>query len=127
MELRKTGATIRSIALAVGVSERQVRNDIERELLQEAERAERATRQYRSLQNSRIEALTFSLWRQAVGGDVAAVGQIVRLMERQARLLGLDGPVLVELDQQITEVAIREGIDPQEAIATVQRILAEDV
>ncbi len=39
MELRKTGATIRSIALAVGVSERQVRNDIERELLQEAERA----------------------------------------------------------------------------------------
>lgn len=126
MEMRKTGATIRTISLAVKVSERQVRFDLERELQREADRAEKATREYRALQNARIEALIFGLWRAAVAGDPASVSQLVRLFERQARLLGLDGPIKIDIDQRVMEVAIREGIDPNEALATVHRILAEE-
>ena len=40
----------------------------------------------------RLDRLQFNLWNRAVGGDVTAIQTVLKIMERRARLLGLDQP-----------------------------------
>ena len=51
---------------------------------------EEPARDVLALELSRLDALTQALWTAARRGDVKAVDRIVRIMERRARLLGLD-------------------------------------
>ena len=46
----------------------------------------------------RIDRLQLALWPKAMKGDNASVNTIVRLMERRARLLGLDTPIKIQQD-----------------------------
>lgn len=47
---------------------------------------------YRALQLERLEEMHFGLWNLAINGDHTAVDRIIKIMDRQAKLLGLDSP-----------------------------------
>lgn len=96
-ELRKTGASYRKIAQKLSVSHEQVRKDCERvfgELTAEAvDRAE----EWRVLQLHRCEDAIQGLWPAASSGEVGAVTALMKVLQRQSELLGLDAPRKQEL------------------------------
>lgn len=92
LELRKAGASLRAIAQALNVSHETIRNDIQAvmEDLQKEAVAEAA--QYKALELERLDALQTKLWGDAMRGHHGAVDRVLRVMERRAKLLGLDAP-----------------------------------
>lgn len=70
----------------------------------------------RRLEGARLDRLQAAVWPKALSGDPAAVRAVVRLMERRARLLGLDAPVQVEfvdekVEQQLAEFRLALAAD----------------
>jgi hypothetical protein len=51
----------------------------------------------RDLEVARLDAMLLPLWRRVQSGDEKAVDRVLRIMERRARLLGLDAPRRQEL------------------------------
>jgi hypothetical protein len=47
--------------------------------------------QIRALELRRLDEMLVGLWRKARGGDLAAVDRVLKVMERRARYLTLDG------------------------------------
>jgi hypothetical protein len=46
----------------------------------------------RSMELERLRSLQVSLWSRAKEGDLGAVDRILKIMERRAKLTGLDSP-----------------------------------
>ncbi len=90
LELRRSGRTLEDIARTLGYRQRAgaykaIASALQRTLREPAEAL-------RNLEMERLDRLQVALWPRAVQGDVKAVDAILRIMERRARLLGLDMP-----------------------------------
>ncbi|HLI50157.1 MAG TPA: hypothetical protein VKU87_00090 [Thermomicrobiaceae bacterium] len=89
-----------------------------------------AVAELRRIQGERIETLILALWPEASKGRWLAIDRVIRLMEREAALFGLDAPVQVDLTNRIrTEadrLAERYGLNAQALIAEAERFLRED-
>lgn len=100
LELRMAGATYQQIADALSYrSKGEAFRSVERALAQEMGRAETLRNEYRALTLGRLERLIRSLWTKALGGDLQAVDRVLRLVERQSRILGLDAPVQIDVTE----------------------------
>jgi hypothetical protein len=66
-------------------AEQAVRSAI-RKVLQEPAEA------VRELEAMRLDALLQALWGKALDGDVLVIDRVLKIMDRRARLLGLDAP-----------------------------------
>ena len=95
LALRKTGATYEQIAAHLGYSSRQSANRAVLRLLA-AHEAENVA-DLRTLENMRLDDLLFAVYKAALGGDLGAIDRALRIMERRAKLLGLDAPVKQEI------------------------------
>ena len=51
--------------------------------------------QARNVELQRLQDMHKAVWDKAIGGDQAAIAVVIRLMERRAKLLGLDAPAKV--------------------------------
>ena len=60
--------------------------------------------------------LTKALWRRAGAGNVTAITCLIRIMERRAKLLGLDGMPQLDFDDEVRALATQEGLDPEETV-----------
>jgi len=88
LTMRRNGASHAAIAAELGYSSaNSASKDVHRAL--EAVVHE-AGKQLLDLERERLDALQLVLWPLATAGDVRAARELVRLMERRARLLGLD-------------------------------------
>lgn len=90
LDLRKAGATYGAIAKQLGYA-----NDSGAEHAVKA--ALKATVQdaadsVRELELERLDALLLNMWSQVQKGNQGAVDRVLRIMERRAKLLGLDAP-----------------------------------
>ncbi len=94
MTLLLAGGTTRSIGQTLGVHHATVARDVEARL-QGAAAGCYSTADYRELHRQRIEMLLLQWWPRA-GHDPAALDRVVRLLEREAKLLGLDAPTKQE-------------------------------
>ena len=122
LELRKEGMGYREIAAKVGYAGPagafQAVETALRETLREPADA------VRQLEAERLDAMTAILWPLAAKGNLAAVDRLLRVMERRARLLGLDRPVLApSMDIDVTQLTdeqlqrLVEGEDPVAVLA----------
>jgi hypothetical protein len=103
LALRREGLTMAGIAAALGMSRAGAHRAVVRALdATKREIAEEADA-LRALQLERIEAGIRALWPAYVRGELGAVDRMVRLLDRQARLCGLD---LRPPDHPRTEVAV---------------------
>ena len=88
MPMALAGASCRQISRQLDVHHSTVARDI-RARLQEAAKRDPATEAYRELQRQRIEHLLRTWWHRAFE-DLQAADAVVRLLAREAKLLGLD-------------------------------------
>lgn len=96
MELRRQGLTYRQIAAKMNIGVKTAYDYVQAELLWLREHTAEDTYAVRDIELDRCEAMINSLWKRIKDGDAAAVAVAVRVMERKARLLGLDAPVRSE-------------------------------
>lgn len=53
----------------------------------------------RQLELMRLDELMFALWGRAIGGDLPAASCVLKIMDRRAKLLGLDKPEKIEVNK----------------------------
>jgi hypothetical protein len=90
LELRQAGFTFHQIGKALGVTGDGALKAYHRAIqrLPGCENRE----EMRALEAARIDTLFRHKWQAALDGDETAFNQVIRLMERRAKLLGLDEP-----------------------------------
>lgn len=120
MRLRLAGATYRQIAASQWCSRQEAYRRVQRAIREYA--AEPATT-VRDLEVARLDALLMGHWQPAVAGDPRHTQIVLQIMERRARLLGLDAPARINLTAQIRDLAIREGLDPDQAVRDAEAIV----
>ena len=96
LELRRAGLTWQRISEETGYADASgaylaYKRAIKRTMQQPAD-------ELREQELDRIDRLQLALWPKAMKGDNASINTIVRLMERRARLLGLDTPIKIQQD-----------------------------
>jgi hypothetical protein len=74
-----------------------VKQDLHRVMRQRRTKVNESADALRDLQDERLNRLLAGLWNQAAQGDVSAVDRVLKIMERQARLHGLDAPTKTEV------------------------------
>ena len=60
----------------------------------------------RTIEEERLNALLLSMWRQAQQGNQGAVDRCLKIMERRARLLGLDAPTKTDMEGLLTILVV---------------------
>src|SRR5262245_9869714 len=114
--LRVEGKTLREIADAVGISVPRVHGILKEEMERLAQAATEDAAAYRELTLARLEAPFAALWPQAQAGHVPSVNAAVSILDRQAKLLGLDAPA-----RQETKLTVERMTDA-ELIAEAERL-----
>ena len=116
-------------------SERYAHKDFTRELERRQEENAETAEHLRDLQQVRIERMLQGLWSKAITGEEAAVDKALKLLQRQAKLFGLDEPerfeqavsVLQSADYADLRTAIMNALEPYpEARAAAASALAGD-
>jgi hypothetical protein len=107
LELRRAGFTWQRIAEQTGYADHTgayaaYKRAIKRTQQQPAD-------ELREQEIDRIDRLQLAIWEDAMYGDTKAILTIVRLMERRAKLLGLDMPIKIE--QEVTTWTGGDTID----------------
>lgn len=129
LELRRAGATLQAIADQLGYkgpsSVHKVLKTAMREILREP------AEELRKLEYERLERMTLAVWAQATKGHMGAIATVVRLMERRAKLLGLDAPMKMALQggaEGAPPVRVDSGLDlsrlSQADLKELERIMA---
>lgn len=80
----------------------------------------------RKLEQQRLDRLIFAVWAKALRGDTQAVLSVLRIMERRAKLLGLDAPTKIDWRDSAAETAKALGLDPAEVLAEAEALFDED-
>ena len=109
LTLRLGGATYAEIGDALGVSNWTAWQDIHKSL---ADIPKAEADQLREEEVARLDRMQRAVWGDALKGDLKAMQMVVKIIDRRAKLLGLDAPQQVELSGEV-------DLD-----ATVRKILA---
>jgi hypothetical protein len=88
LELRRAGASFDKIAQEVNLHSRSDAHKIYKRAL--ARTLMEPAAEIRRLEADRLDRLQLAVWTKALRGDLPAVDRVLRVMERRARLLGLD-------------------------------------
>jgi hypothetical protein len=127
LELRKAGLSYEQIGKALGVSGKQAYDDVQTALQLLIDEHAETIIHMRQLELERLDALITSLWTRARGGkqvdpdtgqtvivppDYAALDRVLRIMERRAKLLGIDKqPDTDQQQQKVTVEVVYKGAD----------------
>ena len=112
LELRKAGATFQQIAKAVGYADpsgakRAYDRAMQATIRQPAD-------EIRRLESERLDAMQKAVWPPALAGTLAAIDRVITIMNRRAKLLGLDLPTRREVTVT-TRDAVEQAISDLEA------------
>ena len=109
LTLRKTGASYRSIAAVISsefglekYTEAQAHRDISRELDRVAKDSALNAVQVRSLELERLDVYLLSIARDVQKGDFLAIDRALKISERRAKLLGIDAPIQLKVQELVT-------------------------
>lgn len=120
LTLRRGGATFEEIGTALGCSRQRAHILVSQELIKIKDEVAGEADQVRTLELLRLDRLFMGSWNKAIGGNKDAVANVLKVMERRARILGIDAPAKLapttpdgqdpyeslsesELDRRITE------------------------
>ena len=77
---------------------------------------------------ARLSAAEEAIWPKIIAGDLLAIDRLLRIMERRAKLLGLDAPKRIDITSRLLDLARHAGLDEndaQEAVREASRLVAE--
>jgi hypothetical protein len=123
LQLRLTGMPYWEIADQLGEEEtvvtKAVHGQLNRLIGMEVRDADTA----RMLHLERLDAIMAGSWAKAVAGSPDHAVTVLRCMERQSRLLGLDVPQKIDITHRLRALALEQGLDPDELIAEAHAVL----
>lgn len=93
LELRRMGLGYVEIAEAMGISKSQAQRLVVAALADSRAEITAEADGLRAEELSRLDAMLRGLWPDARKGSVSAVDRVLKIMERRAKLLGLDAPL----------------------------------
>jgi hypothetical protein len=126
IELRIAGWTHQAIGDRLGYDESTIRIWVREEMERLHALEVQCMDSIRRLQLERLEHMLEGLWAGASNGNPKAVEATLKVLDRQAKLLGLDAPEKVELEHHIQQIAEEYGLteeDKELAIREVQTML----
>ena len=94
LELRLAGASYRDIADALQVSQATALQDCKEAL---ADIPAQQADEMRTVELSRLDRLQRAVWPRAIKGDLQAVDRAIKIIDRRAKLFGLDAPQQVQI------------------------------
>lgn len=121
LDMRLTGASYREIGRTLRVSHVQAWHYVQ-DMLQDY--AQEPTQAVRLAEVARLDRLMLAHWAKAIKGDTKATQMVLGIMDRRARLLGLDSPQKVDISGFIRTMALKEGLDPEQAVRDAEAIVA---
>ena len=92
LELRRMGKGYTEIAAALGIGKSQAHRLVTAALIDARQQVSADANDLRAEELSRLDAMLGGLWADARRGNVSAIDRVLKIMERRARLLGLDAP-----------------------------------
>lgn len=123
LELRKAGVDFRTIADRLGYEGPSGAHKAVTTALKAltAEPAE----ELRTLELERLDAMLRSLWVRATnakGADLGAIDRVLKIMERRAKLAGLDAPSRINVAMMVETAADELGLTPDERAALMSDV-----
>lgn len=113
LQLRLAGSSYRQIALANKCAIQTASNDV---ALMLKEYATEPADSVRNAEVARLDRLMLACWESALKGNTKSIDTVLQIMGRRAALLGLDAPRKVDITTWIREMAVAEGLDPDQAV-----------
>ena len=92
LELRRMGKGYVEIATALDISKSQAHRLVQDGLEDAREQVESSAVELKAEEVSRLDAMLAGLWPDARKGHLGSIDRVLRIMERRAKLLGLDAP-----------------------------------
>src|SRR5699024_1010607 len=123
VELRLAGASYRDIGNALGCSTVTAMNDCKEAL---AEIPMQQADEMRTVELSRLDRLQRAVWGKAIKGDLQAVDRAIKIIDRRAKLLGLDAPQQVQITANAVDLDATVDKMLRVAEMALQQTAAED-
>lgn len=95
LELRRAGKNYGEIAAMLDIGKTSAHRMVKAGLAEAAAQVEAQAGELIALELSRLDAMLAGLWPSARQGGLGAIDRVLKIMERRAKLLGLDAPVKV--------------------------------
>lgn len=92
IRFRKAGLTYDEIGEQVGLTKGRISKILKQHLEAVRTKTEEDTEEYVRLENARLDQLWKGIYPQAIRGSLGAIDRAIKIMDRRAKLLGLDAP-----------------------------------
>lgn len=119
LELRKAGMTYQVIADKLGYRNRNGAWKSIKSALRDI--PAEAAHEVKAIELERLDTLLKSIWSGALSGSLGAVDRAIRIMERRARLLGLDATPQVDVHHDWREAARAQGLTDADIEAATEQ------
>lgn len=128
LELRRMAYGYQKIADTLGIGLVTAHRHVQNGLREARDQVSASTEALRSEELSRLDAMHQGVWVRAMKGESAAIDRVLKIMERRAKLLGLEAPVRIETtgrDGGAIEVSSTVTIDPTRLTSATLRELLD--
>ena len=95
ISLRREGQSFSQIGQTLGITKQSAHHLVKTALDRLADETREITAQWRALEADRLDCLQVAAWDKAIEGNLPAIDRVLKIMERRAKLLGLDQPIKV--------------------------------
>lgn len=120
LDLRKAGISYEMIAQRLGYSNRTAAFRAVQNLLEKSEKE--ASSDLREMELRRLDDLFLSIYKKAREGDLPSIDRCLKIMERRAKMSGLDAPEKTQSDvRQIIKVVYEDVQYAEEFDDTTQQ------
>ncbi len=107
LQLRLEGLTHREIAARLGIAPSSAYKRVRHALDAVNERNAAAAERLRTLELLRLDALQDAIWDKALEGEAQSLSRVLTIMERRAKLLGLDAPTSTRRQAALSPQGLR--------------------
>ena len=102
LEYRKAGLSYREIGQRLNIQHSAAYKHVKKALSRLREDVHEQAEDLRTLEMERADKLFFLAYKAALNGDLSAIDKAIRVMERRAKLCGLDEATRTEISGSIT-------------------------
>jgi len=117
LALRRRGLGFREIGEQLGISTSGAHKCVRTALTEVRQKYQEDAAELIELEKERLDTLQAAYWPDALAGDVQAAHVVLACTAQRRKLLGLDAPKLVEVDQ-----TIRSGLSEQQLLLLAEAV-----
>ena len=106
LQLRMGGMSYYYIGQELGVSKSTAYLDVQKAIKEIQERYAEDALTVRTMEIKRLDIMMIGLWEKASSGDNVSIDRVIKIMDRKAKLLGLDAPVKSDITNRNINIEI---------------------